>query len=256
MSSWDCLNCGLTNSVARIQCLACFTTFTLQPKAKEVKWHVDQRKNIEFLICGYIRENEEELKLYMNIPSGIAEIIHELYPVLLFRFGDCTEGVFKLDDDRLILEGGNPMDARSCNGHFIYADLGQFNNIGFNQGIHLWSIKNLNEFGSCFRSIGVTTEKNDEIINEFSHNGRNSCNHWMKEEENTCHSYYEGFDWGGNQTITVKLNCNDWIVTYYTDGEEFNKDLIEADRSYYFAFMCCNALGLSHFQVVEDPIVN
>ena len=43
---------------------------------------------LELLICGYLRENEDELELYMNIPDGFAKIMHDLYPLLLFKFGD------------------------------------------------------------------------------------------------------------------------------------------------------------------------
>ena len=38
---------------------------------------------LELLISGYIREKQDELKLYMNFPNEIAKIMHDFYPLLL-----------------------------------------------------------------------------------------------------------------------------------------------------------------------------
>ena len=37
---------------------------------------------LELLICGYIRRNENDLKLFMNLPAEITQILHKSYPVL------------------------------------------------------------------------------------------------------------------------------------------------------------------------------
>ena len=115
------------------------------------------KANLSLLISGYIKEQEKELKLYMIIPTGIARIMLIFYPVLLFKFGDFKKGQFQINDDKTILTG-NPNWKRTCNAHLVYADLGQYNDIGLNEGIHLWSIKNLRyDDNGCFLSIGVTT---------------------------------------------------------------------------------------------------
>ena len=46
---------------------------------------------VELLICAYLRENEGQLKLYMNIPKGIGGIMHKLYPLLMFKLGDHSQ---------------------------------------------------------------------------------------------------------------------------------------------------------------------
>ena len=225
---------------------------------KKKQTRLGQGANVELLIYGYLRKKEKELTLYMNIPTGIAQIMHKLYPLLLFRFGDFRKGVFEVDDDGLILKGGDPKQAEDgiidCGGHFVYADLGQFNNSGLNKGVHLWSIK-LANMGGCFASIGVTTEKNDEIINEFCHDGGGSSDYWMGEKNEEFNSWYDGCrkGWTQNEVITVKLDCNNWMVTYYKDEKEIMKDEIECDRSYYFALMCCNKSWWTLFQVAKSP---
>ena len=88
---------------------------------------------MRLLICGYIRESEIELDLYMNIPKGIDKIMHDLYSVLLFKFGEHKNDIFKFEADKTIIRGNKG----GCNGYLVYADLGQFNDIGLNKGIHI-----------------------------------------------------------------------------------------------------------------------
>ena len=214
--------------------------------------------NIDLLISGYIREKEKELMLYTNVPMVFGQIILKFYPKLLFRFGDHREGAFKLDKDRFILEESEFRIREYA--YFIYADLGEFDDIGFDHGVHLWSVKRLptdpydeyDDYGVC---IGVTTEKNDDIIHKFEYGadetGEKPISWWMPEEIDTCHSYYEGWDgWYQNEVITIKLDCIDWLVTYYKNGKEFKKDDIEKDRAYYFAILGSEK---EKYQVVEHP---
>ena len=214
---------------------------------------------LELLISGFVRKHEDKLKLFMIIPVGITQIMHRFYPLLLFKFGDFRSHMFTVCPDRLILKGADVTATNLyCNGHFVYADLGQYDDIGLSQGIHSWSIQRLLksiDTSNCFCSIGVTTEKNDEIINIFSHNGSKPHAHWMEEKSNSCHSYYEGCrkGWKSNEIITVKLDCNDWNVMFYRDKEEIRRDKIKKGKSYYFAFMCCNQSLWNHFQIVDDP---
>ena len=74
----------------------------------------------------------------MHISTGIAQIIHKLYPILLFTFGDYNKNKFETNNDRTIVRGGEY--GGNCNGYLIYANLGQFNNIGLNAGIHTTNI--------------------------------------------------------------------------------------------------------------------
>ena len=139
----------------------------------------------------------------------------------------------------------------------IYADLGQYDDT-LNKGTHLWSVKLLskgysstyNKGGArCFKSIGVTTEKNTKMINEFEHHGVDDHD-WIQQGYN---SFYQGYDdWMPKTVVTVKLNCNDWTVTYYNDNKQFKKDNIEPNQSYYFALMCCDISEFTKVEVIKN----
>ena len=213
--------------------------------------------DLKLLISGYLRENENELGLYMHIPNEIAKIMLEIYPLLLFTFGDFNKYIFTiLNEERTILKG----NGNHCHGHLIYADLGQYNNTGLNKGIHLWSVKLVSRYADCYLSIGVTTEKNDKLVNEwklgrnafylFLHDRRDD-KHWIDTGFN---SNYKGYTrWKHDQVVTIKLNCNEWMVTYFKDGKEFRKDNIETNKSYYFAMLCCEDDHNTQLEIVENP---
>ena len=112
MSSWDCLNCGLTNSASKRQCLACFTPNTFERNRcnyRPIKFDLD------LLISGYIREIENKIAL-----TGIIKIIETLYPSLMFKFGAHDEAKMNVSENGTILKGC----ARECEGFIVYADLG------------------------------------------------------------------------------------------------------------------------------------
>ena len=230
MSSWDCPNCGLTNSALRNQCLACFTS-----ERKEIETLVDQGENIELLICGYVRENEITLRLFMNIPDGIVQIMHSLYPLLLFKFGDHKQGQFTLGGDGTTLKGNGD----SCKAYLVYADLQQNNDIGLNKGIHIWSIKTMleEEFADCYCAIGVTPEKNQKIIDQsysIWDNVNNDFVHWLNGVGNNegNDSYLNISRYSEANTVTMKLNCDNWTVVYYVDGKEVKMDDIQPNREF------------------------
>ena len=227
---------------------------------------VESKSNLILLICGYLRQNENELKLYMNIPTGIVTIMQKLYPVFIFKFGDFKNGAFAVSKERTIIKGSssNKMDPNTwempgCHGYFVYADLGQFNDMGLNNGIHVWSVKMLhrvNYGAECFASIGVTTEKNDKLINEWNHDG-NCGIHWNPKAVNdeSISSFYQGCNkWNFEEIVTVRLNCNDWKVTYYVDKKILKTDRIKPERSYYFAMLLCGLERYTYFEVVESDL--
>ena len=140
----------------------------------------------------------------------------------------------------------------------IYADLGQYSDTGFDKGVHVWSVQFMasttwSTTAGCFASIGVTTEKNDELINKWNHAGWRGGpkEHWV---DTGYYSYYKGNGkWKKEDVISVKLDCNNWTVTYYNDKDEIQKDKIEEDKSYYFAILSCGIARYGHFEVVESP---
>ena len=212
------------------------------------------KRSLILLINGYLKEQETELDLFMNIPDGIDKIMQKLYPLLLFKFGDFKKNKFQVTNNRTIIQG----NGKGCWGYLIYADLGHYNDIGLNKGVHIWSIKLLsggysygNRGATCFKSIGVTTEKSQELIDKFERHGDKQ--HWIEDGYN---SFYKGnFHWQPQSVVTVKLNCNEWTVTYYNNNKQFQMDKIEANKYYYFAMMCCDKQRFTKVQVVENPTI-
>ena len=148
-----------------------------------------------------------------------------------------------------------------CSGYAVYADFAQSWDIGLNKGVHTWSIKKCYQHSSCFASIGVTTEKNDKLINEW-HHASNRINgqviDWIDSAKTGCNSNYQGCpDWGQQGIIiTVILNCNDWTVTYYKKDRNFAictaKDKIEPNKCYFFTMLCCAASYHTDCKVMEN----
>ena len=212
---------------------------------------VEHGIRLALLISGYIREKEDKLELYMNIPDGIAKIMHKLYPLLFFKFGDFKKGIFEVNQDRTVLKG-----ITDCNGYLIYADISQYSNTGLDKGVHVWSIKSLGiDSGCCYISIGVTTEKNDLLINDWDHDGL-AMSDWPVAGY---HSHYAGADdmgdkvgWKRDEVVTMKLDCDQSRVTYYRDKEEIKSDKIEPNQSYYPAVLCCGHIEQTHLQIIEN----
>ena len=214
------------------------------------------RNHLDLLIGGYIREKETEYELYMNIPDGINKIMHDLYPILLFKFGEHNPKSLQVNNDRTILKGNDPKKKR-CNGAFVFADLGQYNDIGLNKGIHLWSIKSLwnnkRQFAGCYASIGITTEKNHEMIKEWTYSYDGKMIYWVNTEKGYHYHEQDCYTFKPDVIVTIKLNCDNWTVTYYKDTEEFKKEDIEPGQCYYLAMLCCGQSCYTHLQVVESP---
>ena len=127
-----------------------------------------RQKSVELLISGYVREQETKLKLYMQIPEGISKIMHNLYPVLLFKFCVPDSAKFEIDDNRTILKPKSnafspQYQSAEC---LIYADLAEYNNIGLKEGIHLWSIKRGSVHSSSLMGFGITTKKTADLIHK------------------------------------------------------------------------------------------
>ena len=75
--------------------------------------------------------------------------------------------------------------------------------------------------------------------------------HWIDKGFN---SYFQGFSnkWNQNEVTTVKLDCNNWNVTYYQNNEVIKSDKIEPNKHYYFAIMCCGRHEMSELQVIDN----
>lgn len=141
-SSWDCSNCCLTNPSSRIQCLACFTPNPSQLKkiwecekcdlfnkssiyqCKRCNYIKPVRFNLQLLISGYIREVQDKLILFMNIPNEVTQIIRKSYPVFKYKFGAHDRELINVLNNGTTLKGKDVYDYSNCDGMIVYADLG------------------------------------------------------------------------------------------------------------------------------------
>lgn len=205
-----------------------------------------KRKYIH-LIYGYIH-NQERKGTTDIITDGIIQIIVRFYDKLIkFDNDKYNKSQFKMSSDRTIIEGNG-----GCNGYMIYADI-SFNPYGYKKGIHFWSVMALKpkqeikgKFSECFQSIGVCTNNNQNI----------NSNHFPSHKNGAiCSSYFKGHrgHWEYNQIITVILNCNQWITTFYKNSKLIKQEKIKPNLGYYFALSCCGSANWTKVKVVETP---
>ena len=208
----------------------------------------------EYLVYGFTRNVEAQHELFMNVDHGIYKMIHEFYPKLL-RFKDYDIEKFQVTDNGTIIKALS----YECYSATVYAE--SFGDEGFNKGVQYWSVKNIKDTGRkeftadtmgdgyCFHSIGVRSEKGSLI----------KTGSWWTNEECESQSFFKGHcpKWGLNEIITVKLDCNQWTVTYYNkEGNQLQHDSIEKDLSYYFCIQLCKGMTYTHFEIVETPFHN
>ena len=141
----------------------------------------------------------------------------------------------------------------------IYADLYNMNDIGFNSGVHYWSIKALpfewatssDDYSPCYRSIGITTIRNDAIINLDTR--RFIGSHVFDQDGYHYHYDSVSYKWAKNETLTIKLDCDNWTVSYFLETEIVKKQDIVPNQHYFFAMSCCAQRLITHLQVMETP---
>ena len=172
------------------------------------------------LIFGFTRLAEKECSLSMNVEAGIIEMIYTYYPKIYpFEFYD--EEMFYVNDDGTELKGQDDKECRSCS---VYA--ASPNGKGFNSGVHYWSLQNIlkqldfddneDEYAGdhyCVHSIGIRSKKYESDLTNIS-------GAWIRDADTKYeyHSYIEGDDnghWYYQQIYTIKLDCNEWTVTYF-----------------------------------------
>ena len=134
------------------------------------------------------------------------------------------------------------------------------NDIEFNSGVHYWSIKVLpfewvtytDDYSPCYRSIGITTIRNHEIINVDS--AYFMGNHASHIQDGYDH-YYDsvGSKWAKNETLTIKLDCQNWTVSYFLETEIVKQQDIVPNQHYFFAMSCCAQRLITHLKVIETP---
>ena len=192
--------------------------------------------------------------LFMSIPDVTIKFVIDYFPAL-YKFGLHDESNFVVSDDKLSLQA----ISGKCDGFMIYADLYHKNDIGFNAGIHYWSVKALQSIwgsrfdgrSTCYRSIGITTTKTKQIVKKI-------VDTFVSESQvSGYHYYFNGCraddGWIDGQIITVKLNCNEWTVSYYKDSAFKRMENIEPNQHYFFTLSCCAEPNRTSLQIVETP---
>lgn len=184
-----------------------------------------------FIIDNFINNQNRIWKLI--IPQDIHQSIFVFYDKRRY-FDQYNENEFKLssNDTRII---PNKTDSlRGCN-YMIYPSPN-----GFTKGIHDWSVKYIGHNGdsSFERSIGITTEINQTWISTAAEANRCIFDY------DTHSSYFDGAyldDWSPNQTITVSLNMESRVVTYFCDGKKVQQDSLDRNPEQFYFSLCINA---------------
>ena len=129
-----------------------------------------------------------------------------------------------------------------CWGRFIYGP--DNNGKGFRTGIHCWSVRNILNAG-CYRQIGITTKRDQDINTKIE-------GQWISSGTNYIFTRYK--DWSNGQTITVRVDFNNWKVSWYRSNEDKieTKDIAQNTGPYFFGLNVCNSPG-RHWQCVETP---
>ena len=91
------------------------------------------------------------------------------------------------------------------------------------------------------------------MIREWNYKVEDHGVYWVNNGKGYNSHYQYCVNFEPDVIVTIKLNCNDWTVTYYKDKEEFKKDDIEPEQHYYLAMLCCGKSCYTHLKVVESP---
>ena len=200
-------------------------------------------KRTEYLILGFIRGIQSLLQNQI-IPIPIYEICMNFYPTLPRWITYNTE-LFDVSPNGLIIKGKND---ENCSGYTVYPAFDGKNgdySKGFNQGIHYFSVRYNNNKNSsntiCFRGIGFLTKDRlishiDKVTPKFRNAYWDPCSHWDPQ-----------------QIITVKLNCIEWTITYYSDLKQIYHGDIEKNETYYYAAETCASSDYCNFEIVSTP---
>eukprot|EP00483_Globobulimina_turgida_P008426 UN08443 len=117
---------------------------------------------------------------------------------------------------------------------------------GYNKGIHIWSVKRIATVAKCFRSIGVTTNKQTEHEHIKYWNNVGINDYWDG----------KGNGWNTDSTVTVILDCNAWKISYFKEKEKIKENIITANQNYYFALCSCGSRAYGVFESVKNIDVN
>ena len=216
---------------------------------------------VGLLASGFIHKEEDTLLLSMPVPAGISGLVSGFYPRLM-PFELFSPNHFNVKDDGLELKGGCVAENR-CDGYLIFPATPQPN--GFQSGVHFWSVKLLGDpfvTQYCYRSIGVVSGKRDmTMLNKIVDRWPRQ---WLRTMDLISSSFYDGDEdydedrdkikgcWGYEDTMTVKLDCDEGKVEYFINETSVMQDEINERYNYYFVMTSC-VLPRHRYRVVETP---
>ena len=204
------------------------------------------------LVYGFVREQEEELMLYMHITAAIVELIIQLFPILSLKFGkfEFDVDLFTLSNNNTVLKIKKNDKYSTAVGHkeddcILYANHDSY---GIDKGVHLWSIKAIGKhwkakYWYCTRTMGITTRRRFTevprhiITGQYFYQG----------------STVEGTRWKIGDILTMKLDCDNWIVEFYLNEKLMKQQIIGKVTKYFMALCCCSSHNQIYYESVDTP---
>ena len=193
---------------------------------------------------------EKQDNYYMNFAVGLmSKITLSYYPQLMsFQLFNGDHFVCSKNDKIITGKG------KSCNAYFIYIGYDTFMSNGFDEkGIHLLSIKNHNHEGSgqCIHSVGVISQRNMDYLYNDKYRLRSfpSCKSCIYT------NHYNGYpdNWINGEIVTIKLDLDNFILTYFKNGNCQYKIEIPKEHKYFFAMHLC-ASDDSKMEIVDHRL--
>ena len=200
------------------------------------------------IVYGYARKLQRKNNLMYIIPQEIIHLILQYYDSKVFGV-HCDK--FKLEINRSVIKG----TTAKCNEYIIYGSsesygIKQKYDKGYKKGIHFWSIKCHNA-PNCYHGIGIMNKK-EFILCQNSH----LYNYYaMKQKIKYIYIYPPSntsvLPWNIGEIITVKLNCDEWNVSFYSESKLIYTQKIRKQTYYFFVRLC--AKTTTNFECVSVP---
>eukprot|EP01084_Bolivina_argentea_P182973 315803_1 len=198
----------------------------------------------EYLIFGYIRNIEEENKLFITICNDIKYEIVKFYPKLKF---DIVHPTHK----HCVQQNGTAIKRPKRGNLPVYVYFSICSSFTFLSGINEFKIKCIKPKADVIGIISNTK------ICEYA-------NRWCFQAEGNLYAYCSGqvlcsfnttnmeanpqqshlAEWKQNDIITVRINCEEWSVTFLLNDQQLGKTMPIVPNMPYHAF-----IGIQHHQV-------
>eukprot|EP01084_Bolivina_argentea_P054829 100537_1 len=207
---------------------------------------------VELLVTGFIHAFENKHNNRIFITSLVTKLILSFYPVLpKWEIYDSTN--YKLSKNGKIITSINSFPGGlmtgSCFEYLIYPQCAAKN--GYNKNIHYISIQNEHSCG-CSHHFGITTKRDKNDLASVSH--RFCMDDNDKDKKNGLYQYLCTKSPDKSVIITIKLDCINWVVTWFINNIETDNNKIEPNQCYYFVLKSC-ARDHTPMKIVQTDIM-